>query len=119
MLVSMITGLGIYLINIPYFTLFRLHLWTVFTCFYVQNGLMGILFSILMMYFISIQIEAQIGTARLIADLLIKNLAVQIIFCLFAMIILYGIFGVAFVMSSGFFPAYFVLLTIRCMKNPN
>ena len=48
-----------------------------------------------------------------------KNLFVQVFFTVFYVVVLYGMFGVVRTMSFGFFPAYFVLLTSMCMKEPN
>ena len=63
--------------------------------------------------------EKEQGTAKIAIDLFTKNLVVQFFFTLFYAVVLYGMFGMVRVMSFGFFPAYFVLLTSMCMKEPN
>ena len=71
------------------------------------------------MYFVSIQIEKEVGTAKVAIDLFMKNFFVQFFYTIFYLIVLYGMFGIIRSMSVGFFPAYFVLLTAMCMKEPN
>lgn len=125
-LIGMLTGLNFWLINIPYFTLYKFHIWTIFTSFYSNTSLIGVNFlltqiviNILISFFLCNTWERKLGTGRLILDITIKNMVLQSAIAIFGAIILYSVFGIFQVLVFGIWPTYFVYLTMRCMKNPN
>jgi len=69
------------------------------------------------MFLISLIIERVMGTARFFLDFTYKHLLVQVVFTLFGAIVVKSMFGYQ-TYSYGIWPAYFVYITIRCMKNP-
>jgi hypothetical protein len=79
---------------------------------------MGLVFSGLMIWQISHSNEKEDGTARLFLKYMYYQVMIQSIFAIFGVLIVFGLFDVVRIYSSGFWAVYFVLLTLRCMKNP-
>jgi hypothetical protein len=115
-IVTMFIGVGVYLMNIPIFTIFKLQVWRVFLNYFVFTSIFSLIISLLVMYSLSTTEESERGTGRFILEIFYRNLAIQILFT--AIGILGALFFDARMSSSGIWPVYFVFLTLRCLENP-
>ena len=70
------------------------------------------------MWQVSNQDEVVLGTGRTILKYIYYHIAVQVTYTIFGVLVMYWMFGIVKVISSGIWAVYFVFLTLRCMKNP-
>ena len=107
-----------FLVNIPYLTIMRLNLWRLVTSFFVNQGILGLIFSGLMIWQISHSNEVEEGTAKIFLKYMYYQITIQLAYALFGCLIVYGLFSIVKIFSSGFWAVYFVFLTVRCLKDP-
>jgi hypothetical protein len=115
-LLTMITGLGFLLINIPVYTVLKLQVWRVFFSYLVIMDIISLLITFLVLFSLSMTEEATAGTGRYMLQILYKNLAIQLGVTVVGLLF-YALFGMK-VFSMGIWPVYFVYLTSRCLENP-
>lgn len=114
---TVMTGFGYFFANVPVVTIFRLHVWRVFFCYFVIDNIISLLISYLVLFSLSMTEEAENGSGRFFIQIFKRNLAVQIMVTILG-VLLYLIFGIERIFSYGIWPVYFTYLTERCLENP-
>jgi membrane associated rhomboid family serine protease len=111
-------GTNSLLVNIPVITIFKFQVWRVLTCIVTNMSIINLLFSGLMVWYVSNTSETQEGTARILLKYVYYHLVIQITYTVFGILVLGMMFNIWKVFSSGIWPVYFVFITLRCMANP-
>ena len=117
MVLTLFTGLGGYLINVPVLTVLKLQIWRVFFCYLVCPEIFSLIFSLLIIFSLSMTEESRVGTGRFMLQLFWKNFFVQLGVVVVGML-LYLLFSIETIFSFNIWPVYFVFLTIQCWENP-
>lgn len=115
------------LVNVPYYTVFRINLWRLFTTVFVTTSLLNILFAFLFWIKEAMSLESSSGTLRYMFIFLINSVMIQLIYTLI-MLIAYLFIGNDSVLlmnvqggrveNNGLWPIIMSELTILCMANP-
>lgn len=115
-LVHFFTDIGHDLINIPEKTLLGFQLWRLLFGYFVCPDIYSLIFSIFALYMISLTEEMKTGTARYFLDLFYRNVIIQIGVAVIGLA-LREIVNIN-IISFGIWPAYIVIITLRCLSHP-
>ena len=114
--------------DIPYFTVYYLQIWRIFTTPFITTGLFSVIFSIYFWYEKASKLEKEIGTIKYILIFFMNTICIQIMFCalmlLLALIIrnkapLMMKLSRAGVRNEGIWPILLCDITLLCLSNPN
>ena len=116
-----------YLANIPYFTIFYLQIWRLFTTPFITTGLISIIFSLLFWYRHAIQLEREKGTVKYMLNFFMNSCFIQIMYCILLLVISLVIqnnmmmkmkLTMIGVRNEGLWPILMCDLTLMCLSNP-
>ena len=116
-----------YLADIPYFTIFHLHLWRLFTTPFITTGLFSIIFSLIFWYRDAFKQEEENGTIKYMLSFFMKSFFIQILYCLLMLFISLIIQNTIMlklkitmggVRNEGLWPILMCDLTLSCLINP-
>ena len=116
-----------YLADIPYFTIFHLHLWRLFTTPFITTSIFSIIFSLLFWYRDAFKQEEENGTIKYMLSFFMKSFFIQIMYCLLMLIISLIIqnsimlklkITMGGVRNEGLWPILMCDLTLLCLNNP-
>lgn len=111
-ILSFFSDIFIYLINIPYFTIFELRIWTIITTVFITTNIINILFAFISWIPSAIDYEKENGTVNFILYFFTHSIIIQLLFILISLIIQ------SKTPSLGLWPYIIFHITITCMKNP-
>ena len=118
---------ALFLADIPYFTVYRIQLWRLFTTPFITTGLISVIFSIILWYSKASRLEKEIGTIKYMLIFFMNSFFIQILYCclmlLFSLIIRSQIpmkmkvtqYGVR---NEGIWPILLCDITLLCLSNP-
>ena len=116
-----------YLADIPYFTIFHLQIWRLFTTAFITTGLLSIVFSLLFWYRDAVRLERESGTIKYMLKFLMFTCCIQILYCSIMLIISLIIQNTIMlkmkltmrgVRNEGLWPILMCDLTLFCLSNP-
>jgi len=116
-----------YLADIPYFTIFHLQIWRLFTTAFITTGLLSIVFSLLFWYRDAVRLERESGTVKYMLKFLMFTCCIQILYCSIMLIISLIIQNTIMlkmkltmrgVRNEGLWPILMCDLTLFCLSNP-
>ena len=116
-----------YLADIPYFTIFHLQIWRLFTTAFITTGLLSIVFSLLFWYRDAVRLERESGTVKYMLKFLMFTCCIQILYCSIMLIISLIIQNTIMlkmkltmrgVRNEGLWPILMCDLTLYCLSNP-
>ena len=116
-----------YLVDIPYFTIFHLQIWRLFTTPFITTGLISIVFSLLFWYRHAKQIEQEKGTIKYMLNFFMNTFFIQLMYCVLMLIITLIIQNTIMlkmkitmrgVRNQGLWPILMCDLTLFCLSNP-
>ena len=116
-----------YLVDIPYFTIFHLQIWRLFTTPFITTGLISIVFSLLFWYRRAVKLEQEKGTIKYMLNFFMNSFFIQIMFCLLLLVISLIIQNTMLlkmkltmggVRNAGLWPILMCDLTLMCLSNP-
>ena len=119
--------IAFYLADIPYFTIFRLQLWRLFTTPFITTGLISIVFSLLFWFRHAVKLEQEKGTVKYMLNFFMNSFFIQIMYCLLMLIISLIIqnqimlrmkLTMRGVRNEGLWPILMCDLTLVCLSNP-
>ena len=105
----------VYLANIPEYTVFKFHIWTIVTAVFVHRDIIQILVGLLNAYFMFSTQEKVMGTVRYFIFFWWMSIISQIFIVIFGFIF----FDDFFVISDGIWSMILVQVTIDSIKNAN
>ena len=116
-----------YLVDIPYFTIFHLQIWRLFTTAFITTGLISIIFSLLFWYKHAIKLEQEKGTVKYMLNFFMNTFFIQVMYCIVMLII--SLFIQNSIMlrmkltmggarNQGLWPILMCDLTLICLSNP-
>ena len=76
-----------YLADIPYFTIFKIQIWRLFTTAFITTGLITIIFSLFFWYRHVIKLEQEKGTVKYMLNFFMNIYFIQTMYCLLILII--------------------------------
>lgn len=110
---SLIASLGVYLANLPLYTIGYLQVWRILTAPIAEINVISFIFDLLLLYLMAVGEEPRIGSARLLMNMAMRSLIIQLaVACIGLMLLFAGLFS----FSAGIFPIVMVSLTINCLK---
>jgi|LauGreDrversion4_2_1035121.scaffolds.fasta_scaffold210933_1 hypothetical protein len=110
--------LVLFFCNIPFLTINKYHLWTIFTTAFVNLHLLTLLFALWSWVDISVKLENRSGTMHFILNFFVLNSLIQVVY-LTTIILLSYIYPPFYMMpSAGLWPLIMSLITIECLRNP-
>jgi membrane associated rhomboid family serine protease len=116
-----------YLVDIPYFTIFHLQIWRLFTTAFITTGLISIVFSLFFWYRHAVKLERDKGTVKYMLTFFMNCFFIQIMYCLLMIIISLVIqnsmmmkmkLTMGGVRNQGLWPILMCELTLMCLSNP-
>ena len=116
-----------YLADIPYFTIFRLHLWRLFTTPFITTSIFSVIFSLLFWYRDAFKQEEENGTIKYMLSFFMKSFFIQIMYCVLMLVISLIIqnsimlklkITMGGVRNEGLWPILMCDLTLLCLNNP-
>ena len=116
-----------YLADIPYFTIFHLQVWRLFTTAFITTGLISIIFSLLFWYRRAVKLEQDKGTVKYMLTFFMNCFFIQLMYCLIMLIISLVIqnsmmlrmkLTMRGVRNEGLWPILMCELTLICLSNP-
>lgn len=119
--------IAFYLVNVPYFTIFHLQIWRLFTTPFITTGLISIVFSLLFWYRRAVKIEQEKGTIKYMLNFFMNSFFIQIMFCTILLIISLIIQNTILlkmkltmrgVRNEGLWPILMCDLTLMCLSDP-
>jgi membrane associated rhomboid family serine protease len=115
--------------NIPYFTIFKMHLWRIISTILITTEILNILFSLIFWVKYASEIESSMGTIKYFIIFMMNSIIIQILYsiisCLIALIINNKNYlqeklkNKNEVMNSGLWPYIICELTLLSLSNPN
>jgi len=111
-ILSFFSDVFIYLINIPYFTIYEYRIWTILTTVFITTNIINIFFAFISWISSAISYEKENGTIGFILYFFTHSIIVQLLFIVFSLII--GSKSP----SLGLWPFIIFHITMTCMKNP-
>ena len=118
---------ALYLVQIPYFTIYYFQLWRLFTTAFITTNIISLILSIFFWYKDAVKLENEKGTVKYMLNFFINCFCIQILHCLIIFII-YLIFrnenvlvykiSMDGVRNNGLWPILMCDLTIICMEHP-
>ena len=111
------------LVNKPFYTIYSLRIWTLFTSVFMTLNLLNILFAFMSWVPDAIKLESTTGTVRYMLNFLTNSFMIQFIYVLLVYLLSF-IFGKAFLndprqASAGLWPLIMAEITILCTANPD
>ena len=116
-----------FLADIPYFTIFYIQIWRLFTTAFMTTNILSIIFSLYFWFKDAVKLEKQIGTIKYMLIFLMNSICIQIIYCIL-MFLLSLIIQSSFVLkmkitptgirNEGLWPILMCDLTLLCLSNP-
>ena len=109
-----------YLVNIPYFTVFKFRIWTLVTTVFLTLSIINIIFAFISWVPDAIRLEMTSGTVRYTLNFLVNSILIQLLYVLFAIIL--GLIisqGLLKMPSTGLWPLIMAEITILCNANPD
>ena len=76
-----------YLVDIPYFTIFKLQIWRLFTNAFITTGLISIVFSLFFWYRRAVKLEQDKSTVKYMLTFFVNCFFIQIMYCLLMLLI--------------------------------
>jgi membrane associated rhomboid family serine protease len=116
-----------YLVDIPYFTIFHLQIWRLFTTAFITTGLISIVFSLFFWYRHAVKLERDKGTVKYMLTFFMNCFFIQLMYCLLMIIISLVIqnsmmmkmkLTMGGVRNQGLWPILMCELTLMCLSNP-
>lgn len=121
--------ISLYLANIPFFTIFHLNLWRIFTTVLITTNIINIIFGFIFWIREATNLENSIGTIKYMLIFFLHTVFIQVIYCLFSGIISliiqkkeYMAIKISLrgeVENGGLIPLIMCEITILCLSNPN
>ena len=71
-----------FLADIPYFTIFYIQIWRLFTTAFMTTNILSIIFSLYFWFKDAVKLEKQIGTIKYMLIFLMNSICIQIIYCI-------------------------------------
>eukprot|EP01016_Furgasonia_blochmanni_P038626 TRINITY_DN4692_c0_g1_i5.p1 TRINITY_DN4692_c0_g1~~TRINITY_DN4692_c0_g1_i5.p1 ORF type:complete len:321 (-),score=70.25 TRINITY_DN4692_c0_g1_i5:239-1201(-) len=105
-----------WLADFPGRTLLKFEVWRLLTCYWVNFNFLGLLFSFLLFLSSSGRNEKELGTMHYLIDLNLKNIELQLGFCILTFILVTVLNGPFF--SISIWPVYLMNRSIFCFSNP-
>ena len=116
-----------YLVDIPYYTIFYLQIWRLFTTPFITTGLISIVFSLLFWYRRAVTLEREKGTTKYMLTFFMNSFFIQIMYCFLMFIISFILQNSMMlrmklimrgVRNAGLWPILMCDLTLICLSNP-
>ena len=116
-----------FLVNIPYYTIFYLQIWRLFTTPFITTGLISIVFSLLFWYRHAVRLEREKGTTKYMLTFFMNSFFIQVMFCTIIFIISFILqnsmilkmkLTMRGVRNEGLWPILMCDLTLICLSNP-
>ncbi len=116
-----------YLVDIPYFTIFKLQIWRLFTNAFITTGLISIVFSLFFWYRRAVKLEQDKSTVKYMLTFFVNCFFIQIMYCLLMLLIslvtqntmmLRTKLTMRGVSNQGLWPILMCELTLMCLSNP-
>lgn len=119
---------GLFLADIPYFTVYKIQLWRLITTPFITTSIFSVIFSIFFWYEKASKLEKEIGTIKYMLIFFMNSLFIQILFCTL-MLLLSFIIQSQYPMkmkvtprgirNEGIWPILLCDITLLCLSNPN
>ena len=116
-----------FLVDIPYYTIFYLQIWRLFTTPFITTGLISIVFSLLFWYRHAVRLEREKGTTKYMLTFFMNSFFIQVMFCTIMFIISFILqnsfmlkmkLTMRGVRNAGLWPILMCDLTLICLSNP-
>ena len=116
-----------YLVDIPYFTIFHLQIWRIFTTPFITTGLFSVIFCLLFWYRDAVKLEQNKGTIKYMLNFFMYTIFIQIMYCFVLLLIslvvrnsmvLKSKITLTGVHNAGLWPILMCQLTLSCLKEP-
>jgi hypothetical protein len=116
-----------FLVDIPYYTIFYLNIWRLFTTPFITTGLISIVFSLLFWYRHAVRLEREKGTTKYMLTFFMNSFFIQVMFCTIMFIISFILqnsyilkmkLTMRGVRNEGLWPILMCDLTLICLSNP-
>lgn len=122
--------ISLYLANIPYYTIFKLHLWRIISTILITSDILNILFALLFWVKYASQIEASMGTIKYFLIFMMNSIIIQILYCIIMSCIAFFILNnknyllekitnKTIIINGGLWPYIICELTLLSLSNPN
>ncbi len=118
-LVSWIIDLESILSNILMYTIDRIQIWRLFTSVFMTANLLNILFAFMSWVPDAIRLENTAGTVRYTLNFLVNSTMIQVLYCIFLLILRIFTSGVDKLPSAGLWPLIMAEITLLCLANPD
>ena len=120
--------ISLYLVNIPYFTLFGFQIWRLFTTTVITTSIFNILFALVSWIKDGSNLEKSMGTLKYMFTFTINAIFIQIIYILITLLLylitqkkemmMMNIY-INSVENAGLWPIIMAEITVLCLANPN
>ena len=121
--------ISFYMSNIPYYTVFKIHLWRILSTILITTDILNIILSLLFWLKYASELESSMGTIKYFLIFLMNSMIIQIFYsilsCLISLLInnknylLEKINNKNKVINSGLWPYILSELTLLSLSNPN
>ena len=121
--------ISLYLSNIPYYTILKIHLWRFISTIFITTEIINIILSLLFWVKYASELESSMGTIKYFLIFLMNSLSIQILYSLISCLIAFLINDRKYLLSkinnknqvnnSGLLPYIICELALLSLSNPN
>lgn len=104
--------------NIPFFTIYKIHLWRIVTSVFMTLSIINIVFAMFAWLPDALKLEKSTGTVRYFFNFMINSILIQIMYTTISFIISLFAKQILLIPSSGLWPMILAEITILCLTNP-
>ena len=118
---------ALFLADIPYFTIYKIQIWRLFTTPFITTSIFSVIFSIIFWYDKASKLEKEIGTIKYMLIFFMNSFFIQILFCTLMLLLSFIIQSQypmkmkvtqAGVRNEGIWPILLCDITLLCLSNP-
>ena len=124
----LIPYISLILADIPYYTIYYIQIWRLFTTPFMTTNILNVILSFYFWLRDAVKLEKEIGTIKYMLIFLMNSLCIQIIYCLVMFLLSVIIQNPEFlknkittkgVVNQGLWPILLCDLTLLCLSNPD
>ena len=124
----LIPYISLILADIPYYTIYYIQIWRLFTTPFMTTNILNVILSFFFWLRDAVKLEKEIGTIKYMLIFLMNSLCIQIIYCLVMFLLSVIIQNPEFlknkittkgVVNQGLWPILLCDLTLLCLSNPD